>query len=82
MVLTTGGTGFGPRDVTPEATRRLLAKPAENLSRAMAWQTSLQVGGLEQVEQVEWRVEVSGQGWLEDLLARVCKLNWPVMSSI
>ncbi|CAK9008362.1 unnamed protein product [Durusdinium trenchii] len=42
VVLTTGGTGFGPRDVTPEATRRLLAKPAENLSRAMAWQTSLQ----------------------------------------
>ena len=39
-VITTGGTGFGPRDVTPEATRRLLVRPAENLSRAMAWQTS------------------------------------------
>lgn len=40
LIFTTGGTGLGPRDVTPEATRRILARPAEGLARAMAWQTS------------------------------------------
>uniref|UniRef100_A0A7S1L2D7 molybdopterin molybdotransferase n=1 Tax=Alexandrium catenella TaxID=2925 RepID=A0A7S1L2D7_ALECA len=42
VIITTGGTGFGPRDVTPEATRRIIARPAEGLARAMAWQTSFQ----------------------------------------
>lgn len=40
VIITTGGTGFGPRDVTPEATRSVLARPAEGLARAMAWQTA------------------------------------------
>jgi len=40
LILTTGGTGLGPRDVTPEATRRVITRPAEGLARAMAWQTS------------------------------------------
>lgn len=30
-IFTTGGTGFGPRDVTPEATAPLLARRADNL---------------------------------------------------
>lgn len=42
VIFTTGGTGFGPRDVTPEATRQVIARPAEGLARAMAWQTSFQ----------------------------------------
>lgn len=42
LIFTTGGTGFGPRDVTPEATRRILSRTADSLSRAMAWQTSFQ----------------------------------------
>ena len=35
VILTTGGTGFGPRDVTPEATRAVLERPAPGLSEAI-----------------------------------------------
>lgn len=39
LILTTGGTGVGPRDVTPEATKRVIARLADSLSQAMVWQT-------------------------------------------
>ena len=35
MVITTGGTGFGPRDVTPEATRAVLDREAPGLAELM-----------------------------------------------
>ena len=35
LVLTTGGTGFGPRDCTPEGTRRVLDRDAPGLAEAM-----------------------------------------------
>lgn len=35
LVLTTGGTGFGPRDVTPEATLDIVERLAPGLAEAM-----------------------------------------------
>jgi molybdopterin adenylyltransferase len=35
LVVTTGGTGFGPRDLTPEATRQILDREAPGLAEAM-----------------------------------------------
>lgn len=35
-VFTTGGTGFAPRDVTPEATRNVIHKECPQLALAMA----------------------------------------------
>jgi molybdopterin adenylyltransferase len=35
LVLTTGGTGFGPRDVTPEATSAVLERAAPGISEAI-----------------------------------------------
>ena len=35
LVLTTGGTGLGPRDVTPEATVEALDRPAPGIAEAI-----------------------------------------------
>ena len=35
LVVTTGGTGFGPRDLTPEATRSVIDRPAPGLAEAI-----------------------------------------------
>jgi molybdopterin adenylyltransferase len=35
LVVTTGGTGFGPRDLTPEGTRQVLDREAPGLGEAM-----------------------------------------------
>lgn len=35
VILTTGGTGFAPRDVTPEATRGIIEREAPGLAEAM-----------------------------------------------
>jgi len=35
VILTTGGTGFAPRDVTPEATRAVIQREAPGLAEAM-----------------------------------------------
>ncbi len=35
VILTTGGTGFSPRDVTPEATRAVIERETPGLAEAM-----------------------------------------------
>ena len=35
LILTTGGTGFSPRDVTPEATRAAIERDAPGMAEAM-----------------------------------------------
>jgi molybdopterin adenylyltransferase len=35
LIVTTGGTGFGPRDQTPEGTRAVLEREAPGLAEAM-----------------------------------------------
>lgn len=42
MVVTTGGTGFSPRDCTPEATRDVIERPTPGIPEAMRWY-SLQI---------------------------------------
>jgi len=40
LILTTGGTGFAPRDVTPEATLDVIEKEVPGLTELMRWETS------------------------------------------
>jgi len=42
LILTTGGTGFSPRDVTPEATRQVIVKQAPGIAEVLR-QESLKV---------------------------------------
>lgn len=35
LILTTGGTGFAPRDITPEATLRVIERQAPGIAEAM-----------------------------------------------
>jgi molybdopterin adenylyltransferase len=39
IILTTGGTGFSPRDVTPEATRLVIEREAPGLAEAMRFES-------------------------------------------
>ena len=42
LILTTGGTGFSPRDVTPEATLAVIERETSGIPEAMRW-ASLQI---------------------------------------
>lgn len=40
LIITTGGTGFGPRDSTPEATRAVIEREAPGLAETMRRETA------------------------------------------
>lgn len=40
LIVTTGGTGFGPRDNTPEATRAVIEREAPGISEAIRRETA------------------------------------------
>src|SRR5260221_3725770 len=42
LIVTTGGTGFGPRDNTPDATLQLIDREAPGLAEAMRMETLTQ----------------------------------------
>lgn len=42
LILTTGGTGFSPTDLTPEATAQVVERPAPGIAEAMRYH-SLQI---------------------------------------
>ena len=54
LVVTTGGTGFGPRDVTPEATREAIDREAPGLAEVM------RAAGLEHTPQAALSRGVAG----------------------
>ncbi len=41
LIITTGGTGFGPRDNTPEATQAVIEREAPGLAEAMRRETAV-----------------------------------------
>jgi molybdenum cofactor synthesis domain-containing protein len=41
LIFTTGGTGFGPRDNTPEATQAVIEREAPGLAEAMRRETAI-----------------------------------------
>jgi molybdenum cofactor synthesis domain-containing protein len=55
LILTTGGTGLSPRDVTPEATADILTRPAPGITEA------LRAGGMAITPKAMLSRAVSGQ---------------------
>lgn len=39
LIVTTGGTGFAPRDITPEATRAVIEREAQGIAEAIRYET-------------------------------------------
>jgi molybdopterin adenylyltransferase len=39
LILTTGGTGLSPRDVTPDATMEVITRQAQGITEALRWES-------------------------------------------
>jgi len=71
LILTTGGTGLSPRDVTPEATQAVIDRPAPGLRNSECVWASLQSCQFPRRDPSELRRD--GRG-LPNLWSRICKI--------
>lgn len=72
LILTTGGTGFAQRDVTPEATRKVIQKEAPQLAGLMIARQMANVDGDKKNKMVALSRSVKGLS----VRLSIFKISW------